>query len=60
MSEKIIRKEDNLVSVIKLTDWNSFKMSLEDKINISVSIRNEQLEEEVELFHENIQRTAWK
>jgi len=49
LSENIIQKESNPVLVNKCTDWESFRQSLEEKINLKVPLRNEeQLYTEVE------------
>ena len=61
MSKNIIKKESNPMLVNKHTDWTSFKTYLENKINLSVRLLNElQLDEEVELFVNNIQLAAWE
>ena len=61
MSKNIIKKESNPMLVNKHTDWTSFKTYLKNKINLSVRLLNElQLDEEVELFVNNIQLAAWK
>lgn len=61
MSENIIKKENNPSLTNKFTDWESFKLSLEKKIKLSVPIRDEkQLDDEVELFVRNIQQAAWE
>ena len=42
LSEDIIRKENNPVLVNRRTDWESFRQSLEEKINLMVPLRNEE------------------
>lgn len=61
LSENILKKETSPALVNRLTDWESFKQCLEERINLAVPLRNEQqLEEEVELFINNIQQAAWE
>ena len=61
MSKNIIKKESNPMLVNKHADWTSFKIYLENKINLSVRLISElQLDEEVELFVNNIQLAAWE
>lgn len=46
--------------VNQLTDWESFSLQLEENINLSVFLKNEeQLDNEVELFMNFIQQAAW-
>ena len=42
LSENIIQKENNPVLVNRRTDWESFRQSLEEKINLMVPLRNEE------------------
>jgi hypothetical protein len=42
LSENIIQKENNPVLVNRHTDWESFRQSLEEKINMIVPLRNEE------------------
>jgi len=42
LSENIIQKENNPVLVNRCTDWDSFRQSLEEKINMIVPLRNEE------------------
>jgi predicted house-cleaning noncanonical NTP pyrophosphatase (MazG superfamily) len=61
LSENIIQKENNPVLVNKRTDCESFRQSLEEKINLMVPLRNEeQLDREVEKFLVDIQQSAWE
>jgi len=61
LSENIIQKENNPVLVKKRTDWESFRHSLEGKINLMVPLRDkEQLDGEVEKFLVDIQQSAWE
>lgn len=61
LSQSIIKKANNPTLVNKLTDWESFKLCLEEKINLSAPLRNEeQLEQEIEMFNNNIQQAAWE
>lgn len=60
LSETIIKKPININLCNKYTDWISFKMYLEDKINLQVPIKTkDELDMEVKLFIENIQNAAW-
>jgi len=46
--------------VNRCTNWENFRQSLEEKINLRVPLRNEeQLEREVEKFLVDIQQSAW-
>jgi hypothetical protein len=59
LSENIIQKENNPVLVNRRTDWESFRQSLEEKINLILPLRNEeQLDREVEKFLVDIQQSA--
>ena len=61
LRENIIQKENNQVLVNRRTDWESFRQSLEEKINLMVPLRNEeQLDREVEIFLVDIQQSAWE
>lgn len=61
LSESIIEKEDTPRLVNKHTDWESFKIDLNDEIDLNVPLRNsEQLDLEVDMFVKAIQRSAWK
>lgn len=61
ISENIIKKENNPVLVNRFRDWDSFKSSLEAKINLLVSLENtQQLEKEAEQFVQNVQQAAWE
>lgn len=60
LSENVIKRENNPTLVNRLTDWESFKQTLEEKIDLSVPLRNEQqLDKEVEIFIKHIQLAAW-
>jgi len=61
LSENIIQKESNPVLVNRCTDWESFRQSLEKKINLWVPLRNEKhLDREVEKFLVDIQQSDWE
>lgn len=56
LSDTIIHKENAPRLINRLTDWQSFRLDLENAINLSVPLRTEeQLDEEVELFVSDIQ-----
>lgn len=60
LSDTIIQKENAPRLTNRLTDWQSFRVNLENAINLSVSLRTtEQLDEEIELLVTNIQQAAW-
>lgn len=60
ISEHIIKKENNPTLINNLTDWQSFKTDLEEKINLAVPLQNiQQLDEEVQLYVKHIQEAAW-
>ena len=60
LSERIIKKVNKPSLVNKTTDWESFKLELEGKIQLNVQLRTKhQLEIEAEKFNYNIQTTAW-
>ena len=42
LSENIIQKENNPVLVNRRTDWDSFRQSLEVKINLKIPLKNEE------------------
>ena len=59
LSENIIQKENNPVLVNRHTDLESFRQSLEEKINLMVPLRNEErLERKVEKLLVDIQQSA--
>lgn len=61
LSDRVISKEVSPRLVNKLTDWQSFKLKLEESIELSVPlITEEQLEMEAELFNKHIQAAAWE
>lgn len=61
LSECIIKKESNPTLVNKFTDWSGFRLYLDEKINLSVPLKNEQqIDIEAELYINNIQQAAWK
>lgn len=61
ITDQIELKESTLTLVNKNTDWDSFKIELEDSINLRVPLKTpEQLNIEVEQFITLIQQTAWK
>lgn len=50
LSQNIVKKDNNPTLVNKVTDWENFKLCLEE--NLSVPLRNdEQLAEEAEIFN---------
>lgn len=60
LSERIIRKETRPMLVNKTTDWESFRIEVESRINLRVPLRTTwQLEEQAELFTNIIQKAAW-
>jgi hypothetical protein len=61
LSENTVRKENNPALVNKQIDWESFKQCLEERINMSVPVQNEeQLDDEVNTFIKHIQQAAWE
>lgn len=61
ISERIIIKQSTPTLVNKSTDWESFRISLEKRIELNVPLRNtEQFEQEVAQFVKDIQRSAWE
>jgi hypothetical protein len=47
--------------VNKKTDWESFRMTIEERIQLTVPIQTEeQLDIEVETFVNDIQQSAWE
>jgi hypothetical protein len=61
LSENIIQTESNPVLVNRCTDWESFRHSLEGKINLMVSLRNEeQLYRKAKKLLVDIQQSAWE
>lgn len=60
LSDKIIQKEPNPTLVNKHTDWESFQIELNEKIQLNVPLRTaEELEKETEKIVELIQEVAW-
>lgn len=60
LSDNIIEKEKHPVLINKHTDWESFQICLERKINLDVSLQSEEdLNFEVEKFITDIQQSAW-
>lgn len=60
LSERIIKKENRPSLTNKTTDWESFRIDLENKISLNVQLRNKiQLEVEAENFMRDIQSSAW-
>lgn len=60
LSENVVQKENNPALTNRHTDWESFKQTLEDKINLNIPLKNEeQFEKEVEKFVIDIQQSAW-
>jgi len=61
LSEKIVQKVQNPVLTNRRTDWESFRQSLEEKINLLVPLRSEeQLDREVQKLIVDIQQSAWE
>ncbi|KAI5754873.1 hypothetical protein M8J77_012232 [Diaphorina citri] len=61
LSENIILKTSNPVLTNKRTDWNSFKLSLARKINLSAPLQTEeQIDLELEKLVNDIQSSAWE
>lgn len=60
LSERIIKRESKLALTNKTTDWESFRIELENKINLKVKLKDKlQLETEAENFTKIIQNAAW-
>jgi hypothetical protein len=61
LSESIIQKPCNSMLVNKNTDWESFRKTLEDRIQLIVPLHKEEhLDLEVEKFVTDIQQSAWE
>lgn len=61
LSEYIIQKGNNPVLTNKYTDWESFKVHLEQRILLKVPLKTmDQLDIEVEKFITDIQQSAWE
>lgn len=61
LSENIIHKTTNSVLVNSKTDWESFKLCLEEQIQLAVPLQTpDQLDYEVEKFVKDIQYSAWE
>lgn len=61
LSENIIEKTCNPMLVNKKTDWQSFRTTLEAKIQLAVPLQTEeQLDYEVEKLVNDIQNSAWE
>lgn len=59
-SEDIVKKAAKPVLTNRSTDWSSFKLELETKINLSVSLNTiEELENATENFMKLVQNVAW-
>lgn len=60
ISETVLYKEKSPTLVNKLTDWESFKIELDNYIDLKVPLKtNEQLDVELEQFLKHIQQAAW-
>lgn len=60
LSDRIIQRESNPTLVNKLTDWGSFKIEVNENIQLNVSLRTiDDLEKETEELVEIIQQVAW-
>jgi hypothetical protein len=56
----LYRKKETQYWLTGAQNWESFRQSLEEKINLRVPLRKEeQLDTEVEKFLVNIQQSAW-
>lgn len=61
LSEHIISESKNPGLANKSIDWNIFRITLEERVNLSVPVRTqEQLDFEVEKLISDIQHSAWK
>nr|XP_012234580.1 PREDICTED: RNA-directed DNA polymerase from mobile element jockey-like [Linepithema humile] len=61
LSESIIQKPRNPVMVNKKTGWEGFRMTIEERIQLTVPLQTEeQLDFEVEKFVNDIQQSAWE
>lgn len=61
VSENAIEKQSIPVLANKYTDWESFKVCLEEKIQLAVPLQyKEQLDAEVENYIKDIQLTVWE
>jgi hypothetical protein len=60
LSESIIQKPYNPMLVNKKTDWESFRMAIEDRIQLTMPLQTEeQLDFKVEKFVNDTQQSAW-
>lgn len=60
LSERIIKKVNKSSLVNRTTDWESFRLELESKIQLNFQLRTKhQLETEAEKFNNIIQTTIW-
>ena len=60
LSERIIKKEARPTLVNKTTDWEGFKLELQEAIKLNIKLKTvEQLEQETEKFTTLIQTTAF-
>lgn len=60
LSERIIKKMARPTLVNKTTDWESFRIDLNNKINLKINLKTiTQLEEEAEKFTKLIQTVAY-
>lgn len=60
LSEKIMKKQNRPTLTNKTTDWESFRLEIENNINLQIQLKTkEQLEMEVETFTKIIQTAAW-
>jgi hypothetical protein len=61
LSETIIKKPRNLTLTNNHTDWNKFRKTLTDKINLRVALTTtDELEDDVWKFVIDIQHSAWE
>jgi hypothetical protein len=61
LSENVIEREPNPVLCNKHTNWEHFRLLLEDRINLNVPLQNEwDIDKEVEHFVTSIQQSAWE
>ena len=61
LNENAIQKSNNPVLVNRKTDWENFKITLEERIQLAVPLKTrENLDLEVEKFNNDIQQAAWE
>lgn len=61
LSDSIIERGCNPMLVNKLTDWDNFKIEIDNRIQLNVPLKTtDHLEKETENLVEIIQQAAWK